>query len=68
MSNMLLVLKFDVLLSLFQSWQAVYSFVARSPIEVNLEAGQVITVVAQHDLDGNDDWWVGVRLYCLVAG
>ncbi len=48
-----------MLLSLFfQSWQAVYSFTARSPIEIDLEAGQIITVIAQHDLDGNDDWWL----------
>ena len=35
-----------------------YSFTARSPIEVNLEAGEVVNVVAQHDLDGNNDWWL----------
>ena len=38
-------------------YRALYTFAARSPIEVSMTEGQIVIVKAQHDQDGNTEWW-----------
>ena len=42
----------------FQIYQAVYSFVARTEIEVSIQDGELVKVLETHDLDGNKEWWL----------
>ena len=42
----------------FQRYQAVYSFTARSDIEVTMTHGDIVKIVSKEDLDGNNEWWL----------
>ena len=35
-----------------------YSFDARTDVEITLHEGQKCKVIAQHDLEGNTEWWL----------
>ena len=39
-------------------YYADFVFEANSAAEVNLDEGQVVTVLQKHDLLGNDEWWL----------
>ena len=48
----------DRLVFVFQYYQAVYSFAARSELECDITEGEMLQVLQHHDLDGNDQWWL----------
>ncbi|ESO86909.1 hypothetical protein LOTGIDRAFT_71852, partial [Lottia gigantea] len=43
---------------LLQYYYSEYSFTARNQNEVTLFEGQVVTVLAKHDLNSNTEWWL----------
>jgi hypothetical protein len=38
--------------------QALYSFAASTDLELSLYEGQIVSILAEHDLDGNSEWWL----------
>ena len=55
----------------FQFYYAEFEFAARNSNEVSLFEGQVVTVLAKHDEEQNNQWWYvdadGQRGYAPAA-
>ena len=42
-------------------YQAIYSFAARTELELTIEEGQLLHIAQKHDTDGNAEWWLAVN-------